>query len=97
MTIIQKPGTNGRMAYETNPEAVAAAQAQHKKDKTGLLNSIYCSTPMGWFKNDAVLASEEFKALDKHQQEYLRKPTVPSFEIATVGLKFLKFPGLGLT
>lgn len=97
MTIIQKPGTNGRMAYKTNPEAVAAAQEQHKRDKSGLLNSIYCSNPMGWFKNDAVLASEEFKALDKHQQEHLRKPTVPSFEITTVSWKFLEFPELGLT
>jgi len=72
------------MAYETDPEAVKAARAQHGKDKTGLLNSIYCSTPMGYFKNDAVVASKEFSVVDSELQEHLKKPTVPHFEIATV-------------
>lgn len=83
-SIITKSGTEGRMAYETNPEAVKAARAQHSKDKTGILNSIYCSTPMGYFKNEAVLESEEFAALDGYTQEHLKKPTVPHFEITTV-------------
>ena len=84
VTLLQKPGTNDRMTFETDAKAVAAARAQHTKDKTGVLNSIYGSVPMGWFKNDAVYQSEEFKALDKHTQEHLKKPTVPTFEIATV-------------
>ncbi|CZT48059.1 related to alcohol oxidase [Rhynchosporium secalis] len=75
--------TNDRMTFETDAEAVAAARAQHTKDKTGMMNSIYGGVPMGWFKSDAVYASEEFKALDKHTQEHLKKPTIPSFEIAT--------------
>ncbi|TVY90072.1 Alcohol dehydrogenase [acceptor] [Lachnellula willkommii] len=82
-TIITKPGTEGRMAYENDPEAVKAARAQHNKDKTGLLNSLYCSAPMGFFKNDAVVKSKEFAALDTELQEHLRKPTIPHFEIAT--------------
>lgn len=48
-TIIQKEGTNDRMRHETDPAAVAAARAQHEKDKTGLMNSMYCSVPMGWY------------------------------------------------
>jgi choline dehydrogenase-like flavoprotein len=83
-TLLQKPGTNDRMAFETNADAVAAARAQHSKDKSGIMSSMYCSTPMGWFKNDAVLASKEFDALDKHTQEHLKKPTIPIFEITTV-------------
>ena len=83
-TIITKPGTEGRMAYETDPEAVKAAHLQYAKDKTGILTTLYCSNPMGFFKNDAVVASEEFAALDTYTQEHLKKPTVPHFEITTV-------------
>jgi len=39
---------------------------------------------MGWFKNASVIKSEEFKALDQSTQEYIQKPTVPIYEIATV-------------
>lgn len=84
LTIIQREGTNDRMKFETNLEELEKHRAEHAKDKTGLMNTMYCSTPMGWFKNDNVLASAEFKALDKHTQEYLKKPTVPIMEIATV-------------
>lgn len=41
---------------------------------------------MGWFKNDAVYMSDEFNALGKHTQEFLKQPHVPIFEIATVSL-----------
>ncbi|KAK6087260.1 putative aldehyde dehydrogenase [Seiridium cupressi] len=40
-------------------------------------------TPMGWFKVPSVLASEEFGALPREMQEYLQKPHVPSWEMAT--------------
>lgn len=84
VTLIQKPGTNDRMTYETNPEAQLAAKAQHTKDKTGVLNSLYCSVPMGWFKNDAVFASNEYAALDSQIKTHIEKPTVPMIELATV-------------
>lgn len=84
--LLQKPRTNDRMAFETNADAVAAARVQHTKDKSGIMSSMYCSTPMGSFKNDAVLASKEFEALDKHTREHLNKPTIPTFETATVCL-----------
>jgi choline dehydrogenase-like flavoprotein len=84
VTLIQKPGTNDRMTYETNPEAQLAAKAQHTKDKTGVLNSLYCSVPMGWFKNEAISSSSEFDALDSHTKEHIKKPTLPMIELATV-------------
>jgi len=83
-TLLQKPGTNDRMTFETNPEAVAAAREQYAKDKSGLMSSLYCGVPMGWFKNDSVLSSSEFKALDERTQQHLMKASVPIFEIATV-------------
>lgn len=82
-TILQKPGTSNRMAFEMDADAIAAARAQYLKDKSGQMTEYYTSTPMGWFKNDAVLASDEFKALDKSTQELLNKPTVPHIEITT--------------
>jgi choline dehydrogenase-like flavoprotein len=85
-TLLQKSGTNERMAFETNTQGLAAAKAQHAKDKTGLMAEMYCGTPMGWFKNEAVFNSEEFKALDKNIREHMNKPTVPVYEIATVSL-----------
>ena len=84
VTLIQKPGTNDRMTYETNPETELAARAQHTKDKTGILNSLYCSVPMGWLKNDAILSSKEFGALDNHTKKRLLQPSVPTVELLTV-------------
>jgi choline dehydrogenase-like flavoprotein len=85
-TLILKPGTEGRQTFANDPAAQAEALEQYKKDKTGLLTSFYCSTPTGFFKNDAMLASEEFKALAPEMQEHIKKPTVPMYEIATVSL-----------
>lgn len=41
-------------------------------------------SPMGWFQVPAVLASEEFQQLPPDTQRYLRKPHVPSWELAAV-------------
>ncbi|KAE8443347.1 hypothetical protein EG329_001990 [Mollisiaceae sp. DMI_Dod_QoI] len=79
-TLLRKPGTDDRATFEANAEA---ARAQYQKDKSGLMRTMYCGTPMGWFKNDRVLASDEYKALDRDTQERLQKPTVPIFEITT--------------
>ncbi len=86
-TLLLCPGSNDRMAFENQaPKILAAVRAQHAKDKKGVLSSMYCSVPMGWFKNDAVYMSDEFNALGKHTQEFLKQPHVPIFEIATVSL-----------
>ena len=79
-TLLQNPGTNDRMVFETDEKAVAAARARHTKDKSGIMSEMYCSTPMGWFKNDAVIRSEEYRALDQRTQDHILKPTVPIFE-----------------
>jgi choline dehydrogenase-like flavoprotein len=83
-TLILKEGTNDRMIHEGDVEGVKKLREQHAIDKSGVLNSIYCSTPMGFFKSDAILNSEEFKSLDKAEQERINGATVPHFEIATV-------------
>lgn len=83
-TLIQKPGTSERLAFESDSNAMAEAKEQFAKDKTGKLTELYSNVPMGWFKSDAVYASNEFAALPQETQEFLQKPTVPLFEMATV-------------
>lgn len=39
--------------------------------------------PMGWFKVPAVPQSDEFRALPLARQEFLQRPRVPSWEMAT--------------
>ena len=82
-TLLQQPGTNDRHAFESDAQAVAAARAQYAKDRSGLMSHMNCGTPMGWFKNDKILETEQFRALDRHIQEHMRKPTVPMWEIVT--------------
>lgn len=84
VTIIQKPGTNERAAFHSDEKAMEAAKAQHAKDGTGPLSTLYSSTPMGWFKSEEALQSQEFKDLPQEIQTQISKPTVPTFEIATV-------------
>jgi choline dehydrogenase-like flavoprotein len=83
-TLILKEGTNDRMTHEGDAEGLKKLREQYAKDRTGVLNSIYCSTPMGFFKSDAILNSEEFKSLPETEQERIKGATVPHFEIATV-------------
>lgn len=83
-TILQKEGTNDRMAYETDEKAKAAAKEQFEKDGTGLLAQLYCGTPMAWLKNENILNSPEFAALPESVQNHIRKPTVPTLELVTV-------------
>ncbi|KAL3420704.1 glucose-methanol-choline oxidoreductase [Phlyctema vagabunda] len=85
-SILLKPGTHGqnhRMAFETNTDAMAAARLKYFESRTGPLTEFYSATPMGFFKNENVLNSAEFKALDQATQEHLKKPTVPIYEIAS--------------
>lgn len=84
VTILLKPGSNDRAAFACDEAAMTAAKEQLAKDGTGPLASLYCSTPMGWFKDSNVLNSSEFAELPQDIQRQLSKPTVPIFEIATV-------------
>ncbi|KAI9795241.1 MAG: hypothetical protein M1835_006137 [Candelina submexicana] len=90
LVVVQKPGTNDRPSLFDNAEALAAAREQWLKDYTGPLASFYSAMAMGFFKSDAVLRSGEFQALPKSTQDFLRRETVPHFEIGS-GL-----PRLGL-
>lgn len=82
-TLLRQPGTDDRSEYEKNAE-IARKKWLEEKDKSGLMGTMHCSVPMGWFKSTEVLESEEFKALDQNTRDHVSKPTVPIFEVATV-------------
>ncbi|CAH0052054.1 unnamed protein product [Clonostachys solani] len=54
--------------------------------RTGDFSNLGTAMNMGFFKNDAVLKSQEFKSLPKEEQTRLEMPTVPTYEIAVLGI-----------
>jgi choline dehydrogenase-like flavoprotein len=50
------------------------------------LNSSQSPSPMAWTKVHKLLGSKEFQALPEDTQRYMKQPTVPSWEMATVSL-----------
>jgi len=73
--------TSTRRAYYSSPEAQAAARQQWSKDGSGPLSEIATTLGIGYLKADSLLESAEFKDLPADDQEFLRKPTVPHYEI----------------
>ncbi|KAH7055960.1 oxidoreductase [Macrophomina phaseolina] len=73
-------GLIGRPQLFNDPAALAAAREQFAADQTGPLSVVYNTLLMGWQQAPEVYESEEFKALPPATQEYLRRPTVPTFE-----------------
>jgi choline dehydrogenase-like flavoprotein len=84
-TWIRAEHTTERPKYYKSPELQAKAKEQFEKDGTGPVADLFSSIAIGFFKHDAVYASEEFKALPKEVREYMLKPTVPAFEIVLDG------------
>ncbi|PQE24628.1 hypothetical protein CJF32_00011030 [Rutstroemia sp. NJR-2017a WRK4] len=55
-----------------------------KEDETKSTNGgTQSPSPMGWFKLPSVLASPEYERLKSQKRDFLQRPTVPSYEIAT--------------
>lgn len=84
MDFRQTDGLNGRAEFLSNPEAVEQARKQFAKDGTGPLAVTFNSIGLGYFKNDDLFETEEFKALPIELQDHIRKPTVPMWEICTL-------------
>lgn len=84
MILEQKAGTNERAAWSAE-DAMAAAKKQFEVDGTGPLSIIYNSAVVGFDKGSAsVFESQAFKDLPKDVQDYINKPTVPTYEFASV-------------
>ena len=79
----RKPDTNDRNAFFQDPQAMASAMEQWRRDGTGPWAKHSCQIGAGWLKSDRVTASPEFKALPASEQEFLNRPTIPHYEFMT--------------
>jgi len=81
---IKKEGTNDRAAFYGSEEAMATAREEWlQKDGSGPWSVFGCQGGIGYFKAPRLYETDEFKTLPKHEQEYLTKETVPSYEVFT--------------
>jgi choline dehydrogenase-like flavoprotein len=84
MILQVKDGSNQRAAWST-PEVVETARKQFNENSTGPLSIMYNSAVVGFAKgSDSVYESQAFKDLSKDIQDYIKKPTVPTYEFAGV-------------
>jgi len=81
---VAKEEINDRAEFYGNAEKMKAAREQWIKDGSGDLAKFACVCGVGFFKSDAIYASEEFKSLPTETQQFLQKSTVPCFELLTV-------------
>lgn len=72
-----------RAAFYGDQAAMDAALAQWKADGTGPWTTFATAMGIGFFKSAALTASAEFAALPADVQRYLRRETVPHFEVFT--------------
>lgn len=79
-----KDGGNDRAAWST-PDAIEAGRKQLNADGTGPLSIMYNSALVGFAKGSkSVYESQAFRDLPKDVQDYIKKPTVPTFESASL-------------
>ncbi|ORY09615.1 choline dehydrogenase [Clohesyomyces aquaticus] len=72
---------NDKYTFESNPERLRVAAEEWKTSKSGDF-AIHNGTLWGGFlKQPGLEEMPEFKGLDRDLQEYLTKPTVPTYEI----------------
>jgi choline dehydrogenase-like flavoprotein len=84
ITMQVKDGCNDRTAWSA-PEAMKVAREQFNKDGTGPFRTLNASAIVGFFKgSEKLLASQEFADLPAEVQEHIKKPTVPTWELATL-------------
>lgn len=60
---------------------MAAGMKQWEKDGTGPWTRYGGQIANGWFKSDRITASEEFKALPDHVQDFMNRETIPHYEL----------------
>jgi choline dehydrogenase-like flavoprotein len=77
--------TSKRLAYYQDPDQQTAARAQWEKDGSGPLSEFACIMGIGFQKLPELYNTPEFKDLPQQQQEFLRKPTVPHYEVCVNG------------
>lgn len=74
--------SNPRRDYYSSQSKQDIGRAQWNKDHTGPLADLLTTIVLGWLKSSAIESSPEFAALPQSQQEHLKRPTIPHYELA---------------
>ncbi|KAF4175094.1 hypothetical protein CNMCM8694_005329 [Aspergillus lentulus] len=90
----RKTETNDRNAFFGDNAAMDRAMAQWMKDGTGPWSRYSCQIAAGFFKSDNLLASAELRALPLSVQDFLKRETVPHYELLAHSPNHLVFPGV---
>ena len=84
INVAQKPGTNERSSFYSDPENVRRAREQWIKDQTGPLSVFMSTMALGFLKIDNISKFDEYKNLEPSVREYLSNETVPTWELVSV-------------
>ena len=85
---IQKPGTHHRSTFLNTPEAIESAREKWMQDHSGPLSEFYLPQMIAYLKANNVYDSDEFHSLDEVTKQGLLDPTVPNYELFSVGRIF---------
>ncbi|KAJ5087177.1 hypothetical protein N7456_010793 [Penicillium angulare] len=91
--LMRSPESNDRNSFYGSEEAMDAALTQWNKDNTGPWTQYGCQVSCGWFKSEKVTSSQEFKDLEASVQQFMKKETIPQYEIIAGFPVHLVFPG----
>jgi choline dehydrogenase-like flavoprotein len=88
LTALMKGHLFNRIAFESSPTLVSAAQQQWNKDGTGEMAKQFSSAIVIFNKLPEIYNMPEFLALPEQEQRYLKKDAVPSYEALFMGPRF---------
>ncbi|KAL2832610.1 hypothetical protein BDW59DRAFT_181040 [Aspergillus cavernicola] len=94
LCLARAPNTNTRNAFYSNTTAMDTAMTQWQQDGTGPWSKHATQLVMGWLKSPGTLGSKEFANLDEETREFLTRPTIPHYEIASHFPIHMLVPGL---
>ncbi|CAO3666919.1 unnamed protein product [Umbelopsis vinacea] len=77
-----------RTSFINSKEEIEKTQKQWNEDRSGPLTVHYGSMCTAFLKEPSLYETSEFKSLEEATQNYIRSPTVPSYEIAFNGPVF---------
>jgi choline dehydrogenase-like flavoprotein len=83
MSIVARmtPDFSETWRYEDSPDRQEAARKQWAETKSGPLADVYSNIALGYIKLPSLVETPEYRILEPQTQEFLRKDSVPHFEL----------------
>ncbi|KAL8991998.1 MAG: hypothetical protein Q9169_007462 [Polycauliona sp. 2 TL-2023] len=83
LVAVQEPDSHHRTSYIDSPSALEQARKEWTNNKTGPLSDYYLPQMIAYLKSESILASKEFRDLDKETPQFLDAETKPHYEIVS--------------